>query len=283
MSETRRICNENFYTASETKCRQWIEQLSAKSTASDAPSPVSGIVPHAGWFYSGSIAGLVWKTLSERCQPKTIVVFGTVHYPGVRGNAAYPAGSWETPIGPLEVDAELSRGLAEELEALLLLDPRAHDQEHSIEVNLPFVKALFPHAKILPIAVPPSSEAARLGARIGELTADQSVIAVGSTDLTHYGPRYMFAPKGSGPGAHDWMRENDQRIIDLIEGLDADRIVPEVESHHNACGPGATAATVAFAAARGVERGVLLDYATSFDVRPDPVFEMAVGYAGVVF
>lgn len=283
MSEARRICNGNFYTASEKKCRLWIEQLSAESTTSQASSLVSGIVPHAGWFYSGRIASLVWKTLSECCQPKTIIIFGTVHYPGVHGNAAYPSGSWETPIGPLEVDSRLSRELSEDLDGLLLLDPKAHDHEHSIEVNLPFVKALFSNAKILPIAVPPSPSAAQLGRRIGELTANQSVIAVGSTDLTHYGSRYMFAPKGSGPDAHAWMRENDRRLIELIERLEADRIVPEAESHHNACGPGATAATVAFAEARGVERGVLVDYATSFDVRPDPIFEMAVGYAGLVF
>ncbi len=284
----REIANANFYTASEAKCRRWIEELVAAAPAADASGEmVAGIVPHAGWVFSGKLAARTFRALAASARPQTIIVFGTVHYPGVDRNAAYPDGSWETPIGSVEIDHELAARLARELRPEfgggLVLDARAHDREHSIEVNLPFIKSIFPSAKIVPIAVPPRGGAAELGEGIGELTAGQPVIAVGSTDLTHYGECYLFTPRGKGPEAYKWMRENDRRILDLIESLDAEAIEPEVAAHRNACGPGATAATVGFARARKVTSGRLLDYTTSFDVVPDPEFRMAVGYASVVF
>jgi hypothetical protein len=280
----RPVSNAPFYTASESRCRQWVDELADCPVALEAAAtPVAGIVPHAGWHYSGGVAGRVWRALRETTRPETIIIFGTVHYPGVADNAAYPDGSWQTPIGPIEVDAELARSLGGALGPLLLLDPEAHDREHSIEVNLPFVKALFPECRILPIAVPPSAAAATLGGRIAELTAGRSIIAVGSTDLTHYGDRYGFAPRGHGPDAYAWMRANDRRMIEIIEGLRAADAVPEAMAHHNACGPGAIAATLGYARAAGAERGQLLEYKTSHDVSRDPVFDLGVGYAGVVF
>ena len=216
MIAARPACNTNFYSASADTVREWVAGLTDESR----PSPLStalvaGLVPHAGWSYCGAVAGRVWRMLRDNSHPDTIILFGTVHYPGVAANAAYPGGEWETPLGPVEVDAELARMLAEQLGGLMVLEAAAHDQEHSIEVHLPFIKALFPEAKIVPIAVPPSPGAVPLGERTGALTLDLSVLAVGSTDLTHYGDRYMFVPRGKGPDAHEWMRNNDRRVLDL--------------------------------------------------------------------
>ncbi|HLB24802.1 MAG TPA: AmmeMemoRadiSam system protein B [Nitrospirota bacterium] len=246
---------------------------------------VSGVVPHAGWFFSGATASKVYLSIKEKESPRTFVLFGAVHVHGVRSNSVYPAGTWETPLGPVEVDSELSRLLTAELDELLEDNAGAHVYEHSIEVQLPMIKHLFPDAKVVPIAVPPSGDAASLGEAVGNILSARAgeIVCIGSTDLTHYGASYGYAPAGYGRKALDWMRSNDGRIIRLALSMKADEIVPEAARSMNACGPGAMAAAVAAAKAMGASEGLLLEHTTSHDVYPEDEFEMAVGYAGIIF
>lgn len=246
--------------------------------------PVAGVVPHAGWQYSGAVAAKVFRTLRERGDPRTFVLLGAVHRWGVDRNAVFACGAWETPLGPVEVDEPLARDLLRRLADRLVEDPEAHQGEHSLEVQVPFVRYFFPQSKIVPIAVPPSPEALALGEGLGRaLSGRDDVVVIGSTDLTHYGVPYGFTPAGAGPAAREWMRENDRRMLELITGLKPEAIAAEARAHHNACGTGALAAAVAAARCRGAPRGVLLEYTTSHDVAGERRFEMAVGYAGVVF
>ena len=108
-------------------------------------------------------------------------------------------------------------------------------------------------------------------------------MAIASTDLTHYGDAYGFAPFGGGANAKKQMEESDARIIELALRMRFDEIRSEAQKRHNACGSGALAATVAAAKAMGAEKGYLLQYTTSHDVMPEGEFEMAVGYAGILF
>lgn len=281
---TRSMFNTPFYTDSPGRCQKWIDRLVSELNAEPVPAGrIAGIVPHAGWTYSGSTAVKVWLDLQKNAQPETLILFGAVHYPGITAHTAYPEGAWQTPIGPAAVDAALATKLMDELSPFLRPGFRAHDREHSLEVHIPFIRALFPDSRILPIATPSGQDAARLGRRIGELTQGLPVVAVGSTDLTHYGERFRFTPKGFGPGAHDWMRANDQRMLDRILALRDDEVEEEAAAHHNACGPGAVAATLAFAKAHGRTRGTLLERTDSHEVEDGGPFEMAVGYAGVAF
>lgn len=283
----RPIVNGAFYTASPGRCRQWIDELCASADLVESPGTLlAGIVPHAGWQFSGAVAAAVWKNLAAKASPtpQTVILFGAVHFPGVDINTAFPEGEWATPLGPLEVDHALLERLRREIGPGILREgERAHERDHAIEVQLPFVKALLPECRILPIAAPPGCGGEELGTRIGELTRDAPIIAVGSTDLTHYGERYFFAPAGSGESAHAWMLENDSRMIERMLNMQVERIEEEAASHHNACGPGAITATVAFARSRGAKRGTLLRHTTSHDVYPDGPFEMAVGYSGIVY
>ena len=261
-----------------------VEKLTAGAGVVEEPVEiVAGVVPHAGWVYSGRVAGRVWKNLAKRARPDTVIIFGAVHHAGVERNAIYPDGSWETPLGEVEIDADLAREILQEIGGLVEADPEAHAGEHAIEVQVPFVKALLPSARIVPIAVPPGCHPAQLGDLLGHLVRDRAVVAVGSTDLTHYGDAYAFAPRGIGPSAHDWMKSNDRRVLGLVEGLLAEEIPSEVTSHRNACGPGALAAATALARARGAERGIVLEHTTSHEVRPEADFTFGVGYAGMVF
>ncbi len=250
----------------------------------DLPEVISGgIVPHAGWYYSGRTASKVYLSIKHRRTPRTFVLFGAVHVPGVRSFAVYPDGSWQTPLGEAEVDRSLAEMFLEEIPDLLVPDTRAHTREHSIEVQLPMIKYLFPDALIVPVAAPPLEEAVKLGGRIGRLIAGMDAMVIGSSDLTHYGDDYGFAPVGYGEDARAWMRSNDMKIIRAALDMQAEKIIPEAETSWNACGAGAIAATVAAAKSVGAGKGVLLEHTTSFDVRPEGEFRMAVGYAGIIF
>jgi AmmeMemoRadiSam system protein B len=248
---------------------------------------VAGIVPHAGWSYSGAVAAQVFVSIRRIARPATFVFFGAAHrWNG--GIAVCARGAWETPLGNLEVDHELAAAILDRTVGLATENPSAHDGEHAIEVELPFVKHLFPEAKIIPISVDPNQNAVPFGRRVGRLLNHwkRPVVVIGSSDLTHYGDIYRFAPAGYGSRAREWMQANDRRMVDRAVRMEAAEIIPESLRHHNACGPGAIAATVAAALEMGAERGHLLDYTTSFDVATDDEtaeFRMAVGYAGILY
>jgi AmmeMemoRadiSam system protein B len=185
----------------------------------------------------------------------------------------------------VKIDEDVAEKLLGALAGDVIEDPNAHEGEHSLEVQLPFIKYLCPDAKIVPIAVPPDENAHLTGRKIGEAAAamGKKIAVVGTTDLTHYGDAYGFIPFGYGDKAKQQMEESDSRIIKLALMMRSDEIRREAQKNHNACGSGALAATVAAAKAMGAGKGYLLQYTTSYDVMPEGEFEMAVGYAGILF
>lgn len=246
---------------------------------------VGGVVPHAGWVFSGPTAAKVLLTLSERARPQTFILLGAVHHWGVRGAEVFSRGAWATPLGEAEVDAELASSIIEAGKGLLLDSTAGHSEEHSIEVQVPFIQVFSPDALILPIAVPPGPDAVRVGEVIADVikSTAKSAVVVASTDLTHYGMGYGGPDHGPLPDAKPWMTGNDYRIIRLVEILDAEKIVPEAQQHHNACGAGAVAAATSAARALGATSGKVLEYTTSADVMKETYSERAVGYVGIVF
>jgi hypothetical protein len=259
--------------------------LADAPTASVAGAVRGGIAPHAGWAYSGFTACALYNLLRAQPALETIVIFGAVHTWGVDRPALYGTGAWRTPLGDVRIDEELARAVVAEPTAGVVDDPEAHAEEHSIEVQLPFIRYLFPEARILPVSVPPwagapqvGSEIARIARRIG-----RRAVSLGSTDLTHYGPNYGMAPAGSGAPALAWTHDNDRRVLDLIVVLRLDEIVAEARAHHNSCGAGAVAAAAAFAVELGATEGALLHYTTSYEVRPTGRATDMVGYGAVAF
>jgi len=246
--------------------------------------PAAGLVPHAGWAYSGAVAAKVFQTIKSRREPETFILFGTVHR-RIPANSVYSRGSWATPFGEVRVNEALADELIDHAGGVLERNESAHDDEHSIEVQMPFLKHFFPRATAVPISVLPSDDAPSVGNRVGEFLKENSVdaVVVGTTDLTHYGDPYMFTPNGYGPEAHKWMKRNDARIIGLAARMRAEEIVSEAVQYRNACGAGAMAATVAAAKALGCVNGLTIEYTTSYDVAPERQFRMGVGYVGMIF
>ena len=290
MTTTRKMSwAGRFYPAREETCRRQLA-VCTDYDASDVlehASPLAGIVPHAGWDFSGPTAGKVFSYMKQYGAPQTFMLFGAVHRMAARSPVLYGAGAWDTPLGPLPVNNEIAAELAERCEESILNDPQLHDGEHSIEVQLPFIKFLFPDADIVPVLCPPEPGALALGRAAGELIKDHPagrVVAVASADLTHYGHDYGFAPKGTGPEALEWVKQvNDKRFIDNATAFQAQQILDDAPRYHNTCGAGAAAAAVSAAEQAGSSGGVLLQYTTSHDVMPRGAPSLFVGYAGIVF
>jgi hypothetical protein len=244
-------------------------------------SLTGGIVPHAGWFYSGRLAANVIRVLAARSRAETVVLFGGHLAKGMRPSLM-PGGAWETPLGNLPVDEELASPL---LGAFHFVEETAldHDQDNTTELQMPFIKHYLPEARVLAIGAPPEDVSFAIADAIAEgaRALGRRIVAVGSTDLTHYGPNYGLAPKGSGPEAVRWVKEvNDRKVIERMTALDARGVREEGLRSYNACCMGAASAAVHLAGSLGATRGEVLDYYTSYDVSPNASF---VGYAGVVF
>jgi len=275
-----------FYEGSSSALRRSVAAcVGSYEPPAELGEVVGGVVPHAGWMFSGPTAAKVFRTLASRARPDVYVLFGAVHRWGVDAAAAYPGGSWATPLGEAPVDQELVERIVACGNGLVRASAEAHEGEHSIEVQVPFIQVLSPEAAIVPIAVPPGADAGRVGAVVAEAVTGipRRAALVASTDLTHYGMGYGVPDHGRLPAAMPWMRENDRRIIRLMESLDADAICPEAARHHNACGAGAVAAAVSGVRALGATRGRVLEYTTSADVLKEPNADRAVGYVGMVF
>src|SRR5262249_11547567 len=142
-----------------------------------------------------------------------------------------------------EVGREI-RLVLQENRALFAVDERFHRREHAVEVELPLIELTWPKAAILPVEVPLIEDAIQIGRETARQVAQrgQRAVFLASSDLTHYGPNYDFAPAGIGASGLKWAKENDRRLLELIERYDVERVVPEVRQSLCACGGGAIAA-----------------------------------------
>ena len=287
-----------FYEESPSSCRHHVVRLiEAAAVPAHAPDdPRGGLAPHAGWTYSGALAALTFKTLAggkamaQSDGGGTFILLGADHRGRAGAGEVFDSGVWVSPLGQIRVDDELAAALLAGRGAgrLLQANPHAHDQEHSLEVQVPFIQVLCPRAKIVPIAVPPFPQAVDIGRLIGEVVAGKfpNTCIVGSTDLTHYGGHFG-APHGQGAQGEQWARDNDRRMLQRIEAMDAEGVLAEADEHANACGSGAVAATIAACRVLGATRGCCLEYTNSYEVihrkYPDYPDDTTVGYASVVF
>jgi AmmeMemoRadiSam system protein B len=279
-----------FYGGSETQCLAEIDEcLPAHDLKAELPDPIVGaIVPHAGWVFSGELAAMAFQAIKQvNKEVDTFVVFGAAHRYFGGGAVIDDSDAWQTPLGRIEIDTDLVKQIVAQG---AVADAEAHQGEHSIEVQVPFIQRLFPNAKIVPMLVPVADFDPTFGSRVGQLIREQTdkkVVCVASSDLTHYGPRYGFCPEGTGPAALKWACEvNDMEFIDLALKMETDRLLQSALDKGNACGPAAVATMIAAAKAMGRICGVLLGHTSSNNVMKakfNETSEESVGYAAIVF
>jgi AmmeMemoRadiSam system protein B len=246
------------------------------------------MVPHAGWICSGAIAGETIAELMGRAgDVDVVVVFGAVHTPIELDHAALDShASWLEPGSETSVATEMRAKLIETGE-LFAIDDEFHRREHAVEVELPLVREAWPKATLLPVEVPLIDNAVAIGKTVAQRVKDANVHAVflASSDLTHYGPAYRFAPAGTGLAGLDWAKQNDRRLLDRVQALVPEEVVSEVRHHQNACGGGAIAAMLSACREFGARQARVLTHANSYQtlapVAPQTP-DNAVGYASVV-
>jgi AmmeMemoRadiSam system protein B len=272
----------SWYPGGESDCIRTIEGfIDPQIPSPGAGDIVGGIVPHAGWFFSGKIAFNVIKCLKVQGGPDTCIIFGR-HLHSASDNLIMKEGEWETPIGKLEIDREFATNLTKEFSFNIETTSR-YEHDNTIEVQLPFIKYCFPEIKIVPIGLPPNHYSLKIAARVVELSRSlgRKTVVLGSTDLTHYGHNYGFMPEGTGEAAVEWVKNvNDKIAVDLMVNMDEKAVMDKSFENHNICCPGAAAAAIVAAKELGAVKGEQILYSTSYDLRPDSSF---VGYVGIIF
>ncbi len=274
MRVRRRCLPAGWYPERPEQALREIETMLAGARVPDA-SARAGIMPHAGWHFSGRLALEVLSSLARGID--TIVIIGG-HLRSTDRIVSCFEDAYDTPFGQIAADVQLRDALGAGLNPV-----EDREEDNTVEIHLPLLRYLAPEVMALGMRAPPSSLAAALGEAIARAAAalGRRVAVAGSTDLTHYGRNYSFSPAGGGEAALNWVREvNDRRIVESMLALDIDGALERARLERSACSIGGAAAAMSFARATGAGSGRLVGYMTSRDVHPDESF---VGYAGILY
>ncbi len=238
------------------------------------------IAPHAGYAYSGICQAYAYKEIAESKMPDVFIILGTNHT-GL-GNTATLTEDWKTPLGTVKCHKKFVNYLTNN--SILEDRPMAHQEEHSIEVQLPFLqfacKDKQSKIRIVPISVshdcPHKDLAFSLTKALKKTKYDAALIA--SSDFTHYGPNYGYIPFNKDIKEH--LYNLDREAISFINKLDDKNFLKYVKDKQaTICGSKAIAALLATAKRIGAEKAKLLNYYTSGDITKD--YKNAVGYASL--
>ena len=248
--------------------RGYLDLSAADSVAQTPICAIGCIAPHAGYIYSGHVAGAVFARVEI---PGRCIVLCPNHTGQGRPLAVVSEGAWETPLGDVPIDGELASALKRRFSALQE-DSAAHRAEHAVEVELPFLQTRQPQLSFVPIALGTTQFEVleQLGAALADVIGAQedSILIVASGDMNHYESDVVT-------------RAKDHRAIERILALDP-RGLHDVVTQQNISMCGLGPAVVMLTAARqlGAKSAELVKYATSGDVSGDR--DMVVGYAGVM-
>lgn len=250
-----------FYPGEPNHLEQLLERFFLGAETAEVRDPYAIVAPHAGYVYSGAVAGRAYATLPAEFDG-TFVVVGPSHggYPTCA--SAVP---WETPLGVVDVDTAVVEALGIPTNESYMRD------EHALEVQMPFIKYRCPRARIAPVmmGLQDLGSAAILGDRIDRAAeaTGREVRVIASSDFSHYVPDRVA-------------RSHDLYAIEALADLDLERFYQRIaERRVTACGYGAIAAACVAAEARGATHARLLRYATSGDATGDT--SSVVGYAAL--
>lgn len=227
------------------------------------------VSPHAGYVYSGPVAAFGYKVL-KKGEFERVIIVGPSHRAYFRGAAVYGEGGFETPLGIVESDAGLSAGMAGS-SAMIRSMPDAHAQEHSIEIQLPFLQVVLGEFRFVPVLMGDQSRATceAVVNAINPAVSDGKTLLVASSDLSHYRP-------------YDSAVKIDRVVLERIERMDADGLLDDLESGRaEACGGGPIAVAIMVAKSLNANTGKVLKYANSGDVSGDR--SGVVGYVSAAF
>ncbi|MCS7116424.1 MAG: MEMO1 family protein [Nitrososphaerota archaeon] len=269
---------DQFYPGEPTSLRESIEECFLHRLGPGKKPPSTGdlgkviglVSPHAGYMYSGPVAAHGYYAISFLKNVRLIVIIGPNHWGLGSGVAVYPSGAWITPLGRVEVDKDAAEQLLKSSD-IVDFDELAHRNEHSIEVQIPFLQYTFPKGfKILPIcmALQDKLTSVEVGEALADVIKGKDALLIASSDFTHYESQESAFKK-------------DSEAIKAICDLDVDRFYTVIRKMDiSTCGHGPIAVLMTVAKKLNVAKGTLLKYATSGDITGD--FSAVVGYASII-
>jgi len=259
-----------FYPADAKILSQQVSDFLARVPKETVPGEIMALVaPHAGYMYSGQVAAYAFKLVAGM-KFEAVAVVAPSHRARFQGASVYDRGGYETPLGILPVAKDLCQKLKEE-SRLIRFEPRAHSQEHSLEVQLPFLQETLGKISLVPIVLGDQSyqTCESVARALARTLRGKKVLLVASTDLSHFHP-------------YDKAVALDRFLLEDFRGLEAKKLAEDLDSGKGeACGGGAVITVMLAAKEMGADRGQVLKYLNSGDVTGDR--SGVVGYAAAVF
>jgi MEMO1 family protein len=259
-----------FYPAERGKLDIMLTGYLKKAKADFASQKaVGGVCPHAGYVYSGETAAITYVSLEGLADAETIVVIGPNHT-GQGSLISISLEDWDTPLGVALCDVPLAKKIQKNAR-LIDFDERAHLHEHSVEVQLPFIKKINPRAKVVCVCMMGQDleSAQDLGGALAKSLDPKKHIVIASSDFSHYLPS-------------DEAEKKDKKALEFIEDMDAPGFQKALEKYGwSVCGFGPISALMEYAKAKGVKKAKTMRYANSGRASGD--YLAVVGYASVLF
>lgn len=258
-----------FYPSNPSELSSLVRQCMRQGLETPRKRVKGCLVPHAGYVYSGRVAGAVYARIDI---PQRIIVLGVRHYPRGENAAILSDGEWRTPLGDLPIDTSLAHACKNSC-PLLADDPVAHSEEHSLEVQLPFFQILRPAAKFVPIALGsvPFEELQEIGGAIAGVisSAREEILLLATSDLNHYEDEQTTQRK-------------DTLAIEQLEAMNPRGLYETCRRESvSMCGLGPAVAALTALRALGANRAETLAHSTSAAVSGD--YRRVVGYVGMIF
>ena len=248
----------SWYPGTASAVAAEVDSYLEAARAAPPPGRLVGLVsPHAGLRYSGPVAAYGYGLLRDSAGESglTVVLVGPSHRAAFDGVAAHARGAWETPLGRAPIDEEVSQALLD-AGPTVFDDPGVHRDEHSLEMQMPFLQRVVPGLRIVPLIMGSQSrrEVEALAAALAKALAGRQALLVASSDLSHYQPAAVA-------------NKLDAVVVEEVGRFDEEALMARLESHHNvACGGGPVVAVMKAARAIGADRATVLKYGDSGDV-----------------
>lgn len=261
-----------FYPDNPKKLRNDVDAYIRDAIIPDFEEDVVGIIsPHAGYMYSGKVAAYGFKMIAER-NYDTVVLLGPSHRAYFEGVALWDRGGFKTPLGVIDIDEEIAQKIVS-IGGIIKPNTDTHREEHSLEVQLPFLQSVLSGFKIVPLIMgtQTSSDCKKLVQSLSLIFqgSKKRLLIVGSTDLSHYYP-YAEAKK------------LDDIVVGRLNTFDIPGMIEDIETGKTeACGAGPIIVTMMLSEKAGADHCKVLKYANSGDTSGDT--SRVVGYVSAVF
>ena len=232
---------------------------------------IIGLVsPHAGYMYSGPVAANGFYKIALDGKPDTIIILGPNHRGFGEDISIMVEGKWKTPLGELEIDTNIAENILKNSK-IIKKDKKAHQYEHSIEVQLPFIQYIFgKDIKFVPICMTRQdiNTDIEIAKSICSSISGKNILVIASSDFTHYEPQ-EYAENVDKQAINAILEFNPKKLYDII-----------YRQNLTMCGPGPITVMLIVCEALGAKKAELLKYATSGDV--SGMYDQVVGYASLI-